>query len=113
MFVPAMRRCIHGATMAIKDKTAKRPFVTFYYSDVHAREAVFVSQGFSASAEGAVRASVVRVFLNEYGKALIFDRRDGALVYTVKTGAEGLRVNYGRTDEIRTTRIRTPLRRIK
>lgn len=87
---------------ARRDNALKRPFVTYYYSDIGARDQAWTSQGFSASDRGAVRASVVRIFMGEYGKALIYDRRDGTLAYTVKVGASGLQIHYGSaTGEIR------------
>lgn len=78
-----------------RDNALKRPYLTQYYNDAGTRDNAWSSQGFSASDRGAVRASVVRIFMGEYGKALIYDRRDGTLAYTVKVGANGLQIHYG------------------
>lgn len=73
----------------------KRPYATHYFTDALARDTAWTSQGFSASDRGAIRASVVRIFMGEYGKALVYDRENGALVYTIKVGASGLQIHYG------------------
>lgn len=78
-----------------RSKALLRPYATHYFTDAYARDASWTSQGFSATDRGAIRASVVRIFMGEYGKALIYDRENGALVYTVKVGANGLQIHYG------------------
>lgn len=71
----------------------KRPYQT-NYSNVHtntthlARE-LRGNKGFSASTRGAIRGAVVRVFMNEYKVAYIFDRKDMQLVYTIKKNLTG------------------------
>lgn len=77
-------------------KPMKRPYATHYYSDPAAKEPAFTSQGAAKTDEGAIRATVVRVFMHQYVKALIHDRRTGLLLYTIKLDSGGLRVHYGR-----------------
>jgi hypothetical protein len=79
----------------MKIKALKRPYVNHYFTDPNARDNAFVSQGFASSPQGAIRACVVRIFMHEYAKCLVYDRNDGTLVYTIKPGASGLQIHYG------------------
>lgn len=69
----------------------KRPYTTQYF----AGNALVASQGAASSPEGAVRATVVRIFLGQYSKAVVVDRRSGAALYTVKINGRQLQVLYG------------------
>jgi hypothetical protein len=82
-----------------KAKEIKRPFATHYFSDLNARENAYASQGAASSERGAIRATVVHVFMQEWAKALIYDRRTGVLIYTVKVTSHGIQVYYGATAE--------------
>lgn len=77
------------------DKPIKRPYATHYYSDAHSSIADFSSQGAASTDHGAVRATVVRIFMGQWAKAVIQDRRDGTTVYTITLGAQGLKIHYG------------------
>jgi len=81
--------------MTSKTPTFKRPYATHYYQSNSDREPSFSSQGAASSDYGAIRASVVRIFMGQYAKALIHDRRDGTLLYTVKYDTTGLKIHYG------------------
>ncbi len=74
-------------------KFSSRPFHTRYYATVTMRE--HSRSGAAASETGAVRAAVVRVFVQEYEKAVIIDRRTGAVIYTVKRTTTGVKLSYG------------------
>lgn len=78
-----------------KVKVFKRPYATMYYADAKATVPGLVSQGFCSSDRGAIRASVVRIFMGEYKKAVIYDRKLGIPVYTVQLGKGGLQAHYG------------------
>lgn len=73
----------------------KRPFATHYYSSAGDHEPSFTSCGAAKTEEGAIRATVVRVFIGQYAKAIIHDRVTGVALYHVLTGAGGLRIRYG------------------
>lgn len=78
-----------------KEKPIKRPYATRYFTGVNDTESSYTSHGAASSDTGAIRASVVRIFMGEYAKAVIYDRREGIAIYTVKLGAHGLQVHYG------------------
>lgn len=69
----------------------KRPYATHYYRG----GTLLQAQGACASPEGAVRATVVRIFLGQYDKAVVVDRRNGVPQYTVTINGANLRVHYG------------------
>jgi len=73
----------------------KRPFATHYYRFPTDTGPELVSQGAAKTEEGAIRATVVRVFVGQYAKAIIYDRDSGSAMYHVITGPGGLRVRYG------------------
>jgi hypothetical protein len=77
------------------DKEIKRPYATHYFTLANDREADTVSRGAAASEEGAIRAALVRVFLGQYQKAVIFNRHTGVAVYHIRPGAGGLVVRFG------------------
>lgn len=72
----------------------KRPYKTHYYSSVRAKVQAWSSHGHAASDVGAVRAAVVRIFVDQYAVARIYDQ-DGALAYTLYRGRDGLHISYG------------------
>ena len=78
-----------------KPKPIRRPFSTHYYRGAGDREPEAVSHGACASEEGAIRATVVRVFMGQYQKAIIHDRRTGVAIYNVRQGPGGIQVRYG------------------
>jgi hypothetical protein len=70
----------------------KRPFTIHY----HAHDSdVPTSQGHAATDKGAIRAAVVRIFLEEHAEAIVYDRRTGAVAYTIRVVGGALRVHYG------------------
>jgi hypothetical protein len=73
----------------------KRPFATHYFTLAADRVADVVSQGAAASEQGAIRAAIVRVFMGQFQKAIIYDRHTGVAVYHIRPGAGGLQVRYG------------------
>lgn len=77
------------------DAEIKRPFATHYFTLASDRVADVVSQGAASSEQGAIRAAIVRVFMGQYQKAVIFDRYTGVAVYHIRPGAGGLQVRYG------------------
>lgn len=85
----------------------KRPFATYYYADIHCEHNAYSTQGHAATEQGAIRASVVRVFLEQHAMAVIIDRRTGVPIYSVKRGVQGISVHYG------TSTTTTQLKRVK
>lgn len=77
----------------LKKAAIKRRFATHYYADQNTHRA-YISQGAATSPEGAVRATVVRVFMGQYGSAVIFDRVLEAALITIKRGPHGLQAHY-------------------
>ena len=75
----------------------KRPFQTLYYSSVRGRVQDWSSHGHAASEEGAIRAAVVRIFVDQYAVARIYEA--GALIYTLYRDRDGL--PHGRADLLR------------
>lgn len=79
-----------------KPKKYKRAFHTYYYGDTaRNNEATYRSQGHSATERGAIRGCVVRVFMGEHAMARVYDS-EGVLIYTIKPGAHGMQIHYGR-----------------
>lgn len=76
----------------------KRPYVTFYFKNANDKRAAFVSRGWSSSPQGAIRAAVVRVFMGEYGKAVVLHR--AAVIYTVRANSNGLLVRNESEEEV-------------
>lgn len=77
------------------DPTIARPYATHYFTLASDRVADVVSHGAASTEQGAIRAAIVRVFLGQYQKAIIFDRFTGVAVYHIRPGAGGLQVRYG------------------
>jgi len=77
------------------DAAIKRPYATHYFTLAADKVADVVSHGAAASEQGAIRAAIVRVFMGQYQKAIIFDRFTGVAVYHIRPGAGGLQVRYG------------------
>lgn len=73
----------------------KRPYATHYFNSPNDKDAAESSHGACSSERGAIRASIVRIFEGQYGKAVIQDRITGANIYTVTRGPGGLKVSYG------------------
>jgi len=78
-----------------KEIIIKRPYATKYYTGLAVREDAYSTQGAATTEQGAIRATVVRIFMSEYAKAVIFDRRTNVPIYTVKIGVHGIQVHYG------------------
>jgi hypothetical protein len=78
-----------------KQQPFKRQYATHYFSGQRDRFPAAVSHGACASEEGAIRASAVRIFLGQYQKCQVVDRANGVTLYTVRTGAGGIHVEYG------------------
>lgn len=76
-----------------KTLAKSRPYRTLYYNS-ESTSAGYVSQGHSKTEKGAVRGSVVRIFMKEHIKALIYEGE--VLIYTVGANSLGLRVAFGR-----------------
>jgi hypothetical protein len=77
------------------DAAIKRPYATHYFTLATDRVADVVSHGAAATEQGAIRASIVRVFMGQYQKAIVFDRHTGVALYNIRPGAGGLQVRYG------------------
>jgi hypothetical protein len=69
----------------------KRPYLIEYFS--FRTDGDPDSKGHAASEVGAIRASVVRVFLRQYGVARIYEA--GVLLYTVIANTQGVTVYFG------------------
>lgn len=78
-----------------KPAPIKRPYSTHYFTLRTDTEAHVVSHGASSSEQGAIRAAIVRVFLGQFQKAVIFDRHRDVALYNIRPGAGGLQVRYG------------------
>lgn len=91
----------------------KRRFATLYYkSGVYRGRPQHIARGTAASIKGAVRATVVRVFMGEYKGcyAVVYDRELEMNILVVRIGANGLEVKA--TAEL-TQAQATKLRRVK
>lgn len=76
-------------------KKLKRPFITRYFDEPGgAAEA----HGACTTEEGAIRATVVRIFVGQWLYAVVFDRSKAGDVpiYTIKRTGNALTVHYGR-----------------
>jgi hypothetical protein len=80
-------------------KPIKRRYATHYFTGIADGLPSYVSHGAASSEQGAIRATVVRIFLGQYGKAVVIDRELNVPIYTIKLTAQGLRVHYGREAE--------------
>ena len=75
----------------------KRRYATLYYTSVQDTKASdVVSHGAAASEQGSIRATVVRIFMGQYGKAIVVDRELNVPIYTIRLTSAGLQVTYGR-----------------
>lgn len=72
----------------------KRPWQTLYFTSTCEADDQAVAHGHAATEAGAIRASVVRVFLNQYREARVYDA--GVLVYTIRHNKAGLQIYFGR-----------------
>lgn len=74
-----------------------RRYATHYYNGVHdSSPKAISSHGAAASEQGAIRATVVRIFLGQYAKAIVVDRELDVPIYTIRLTSSGLQVTYGR-----------------
>jgi hypothetical protein len=72
---------------------SKRPYTNLYYANPTDPPTQWVSHGHASSERGAIRASVVRVFVGQYAMTRVYC--DGALLYTIHHNARGMRISYG------------------
>lgn len=86
----------------------KRPYATHYYVRTNDKDPSFTSRGAASTEHGAIRATVVRIFLGQYVKAIVVDRELGVPIYTIRLQSTGLHITYGRERE-----SVTELRRVK
>lgn len=91
-----------------RPQVLKRPYATHYYTSATDRTPTFTSHGACSSEQGAIRATVVRIFMGQYGKAMVVDRTLDVVIYTIKLTVAGLQVTYGRDHEA----VRPALRRV-
>ena len=70
-----------------------RPYTTHYYNSRDDAIADWASHGHSASEKGAVRAAVVRVFVNQYAYARVY--HEGAAIFTIGFTRTGLKIGFG------------------
>lgn len=90
----------------VKEKAILRPYATHHYTDGHVPLPASVSQGAASTPGGAVCANVVRIFMGEHAKAVIHDRSDGMVIYTLQLAADGLKVHCGSTDTARLMNVK-------
>jgi len=88
-------KVIKGGKAKFPQINPRRPYATHYFTSADDRFASWISNGTCASEQGAMRASVVRIFLGQYGKCQIVDRYTGAVLYTMKRSAHGITTTYG------------------
>lgn len=72
-----------------------RPYSTHYFTDTDGRGTAYSSTGASSSEQGAIRAAIVRLFLGQYKKAVVYDRFTGLAVYNIKIHNRSISVGYG------------------
>lgn len=89
-----------------KRKPIKRRFATKYFRSARQDE-LLASQGAASSVKGAVRATVVRVFMDGYPIARVYDRELDALLFTVRNDRGNLQVHFEEEQSA------TKLRRVK
>lgn len=87
-------------------KAIKRPYATHYYGDHADKLPSYISHGACSTEQGAIRATVVRIFMGEYGKAVVVDRELEIPIYTIKLTEAGLQVRYGRDHEVERPKLR-------
>ena len=75
---------------------SNRPFATHYFAAGSKDPA---AKGHAASEEGAIRASVVRVFLRQWVSAEIYE--DGVLIYSVVRHGRTITIHLGRAQLLR------------
>lgn len=92
------------------DKELKRPYATLYYDKTGG---VTASHGAAKTEQGAIRASVPRIFMGEHTHAEIVDRASGVVLYTVRFGPNGLEVSYGSMSYQKLSHTYSKLRRVK
>lgn len=83
----------------------KRRFATYYYTDEGAPVEARATQGSCKTEDGAKRATAVRLVLDQYVKAVIFDRAKGVAIWTFTRTSYGVRMALGSATQL--------LRRIK
>lgn len=88
--------------MAKAEKEIIRPYSTHYFTLANDREADTVSRGAASTEEGAIRAAIVRVFMGQFQKAVIYNRHTGVALYHVRPGAGGIQVRFGAGIDFRT-----------
>lgn len=89
-----------------KRKPIKRRFATKYFRSGRHHEPA-AAQGAASSVKGAVRATVARVFVENYPIARVYDRELDALLFTVRNDGGNLRVHFEEEQPA------TKLRRVK
>lgn len=72
----------------------KRRFATLYFDQDSAPRNAYVTQGAACTPEGAVRATIVRVFMRQHAKAIIYDRELETDVLQVRMTSQGLQAYY-------------------
>lgn len=70
---------------------AARPYKTLYFDQD--RGGGWVSHGSAATEKGAIRASVVRVFMDQYRRAEVYEEE--VCIYTIRHAGRGLVIDYG------------------
>lgn len=79
------------------EQELKRPFATFYYRGVFDPLDQPVHQGAAKTEVNARRATVVRIIIEQYAKAVIIDRHDGTVLYTLRHAKSGITISFGRS----------------
>lgn len=82
-----------------KPVVMKRPYATHYFTSPGDKFAAFTAHGACSSEQGAIRATVVRIFMGQYSKAVVVDRELEIVIYTIRLTGAGLQVTYGREQQ--------------
>ncbi len=92
--------------MSKKEKTIKRPYKNLYYTDLHAIEYAYVSQGNCATEDNAKRAAIIQVYMRNFVRASIIDRYTGVVILTLVRTNNGIVEYYG--SSFSSNKINTP-----
>jgi hypothetical protein len=73
----------------------KRRYGVHYFFSVHDPLDAVAMRSAASAEVGAIRASVVRLFLKEYAKAVVYDRMTMVPLYALRVVKNGIEIHYG------------------
>ncbi len=81
----------------------KRPFATYYFHGILDKDDEYASTGCCETEDGAKSRTIVKVYLNKYEKAVIYNRNTGVTLLTLIRTKHGVEERWGHrtTDYLR------------